>query len=573
MNNKVIAQKFKLLAALLEIHHQDAFKIRSYQKGARIIEKHPQQLSTMTQEEIFAIPGIGKAIGGKSLELIEKGHFEVLDQWLASTPAGVVEMTAIKGLGPKKIAAIWQDLGIESPGELLYACNENRLMLYKGFGARSQASIQEAILFFMDHQGMYLYAQVEPEAERLDALFKKHFTQAHFSLTGDYKRQELVIQQLVWITDQDPQALNDFLLEMECTPVETNDSEIIHAHKSYVLPAGLHLMFIFPQKQQYIETLFMWNSHPDFYKAFREAYPASSIPPSASLSENTDPERVDEVIFAAHKLAYVPPYLRNDSKWLEPAANNSLPSIITPRDVKGVIHSHSRYSDGANTLAEMARGAQEQGYAYLVISDHSQTAVYAGGLKPATILEQHQEIDQLNQQLAPFKIFKSIESDILRNGDLDYPPAVLDGLDLVIASVHSGLKMTREEATERLLKVIRNKYTNILGHMTGRLLLSRKGFPVDLDQILDSCQEHQVVIELNANPRRLDMDWHHIQKALDRNLLISINPDAHSIMGINDIRYGVLAAQKAGVTPSQNLSSFSLEQMEAFIATARLKRN
>lgn len=573
MNNKVIAQKFKLLAALLEIHHQDVFKIRSYQKGSRIIEKHPQELSAMTQEAIFAIPGIGKAIGNKSIELLEKGSFEVLNEWLAGTPPGIVEMIQIKGLGPTKIATIWQDLGIESLGELLYACNENRLMLYKGFGAKSQAGIQESILFYMDHQGQFLFAQVEPEAQRLDKLLKKAFPAAHFSLTGDSKRQELVIDQLVWITDIDENALDTFALEMECEAAKNGPEGNIDHQRTWVLPSGLRLMFIFSKKEQYLETLFKWNCHPDFYKSFRETYPESGTQLTLPLSDAMDKERMDEGIFLQHQLAYIPPYLRNEAKWLELAAKNTLPVIITPADVKGVIHSHSRYSDGANTLTEMAKGAQDLGYQYLVISDHSQTAVYANGLKPAAILEQHAEIDALNQQLTPFKIFKGIESDILRNGDLDYPPNILAGFDLVIASVHAGLKMTEADATERLLHAIRNKYTNILGHMTGRLLLSRKGFPVDLDQILDACQEHQVVIELNANPRRLDMDWHHIQKALDRNLLISVNPDAHSIQGIKDIRYGVLAAQKAGVTPSQNLSSFSLQEMEAFVADAKHKRN
>lgn len=574
MINKVIAQKFKLLAALLEIHNQDVFKVRSYQKGARIIEKHPQEISTMTPEAIFAVPGIGKAIGNKTIELLEKGSFEVLDEWLAKTPSGIVEMIQIKGLGPKKIASIWQDLGIESLGELLYACNENRLMLYKGFGEKTQASIQESIIFYMDHQGQFLYAQVEPEAHKLTGLLKEAFPAARFSLTGDFNRHELVIDRLVWITDLDLAALETLAQQLLWNPAGDLDAGAkAQTQRSWVLPTGLRLTFIRPETKDYLETLFELNCDANFYQAFRDSYPKLNDLPIPDNSGLTEDSCADKVFFTQHQVAYIPPYLRNEIKWLDLAVKDELPTIITPADVKGVIHAHSRYSDGANTLAEMAKGAQDLGYEYLVITDHSQTAVYANGLKPSVIMQQHEEIDALNQQLAPFKIFKSIESDILRNGELDYAPNILAGFDLVIASVHAGLQMTQADATQRLLNAIENKYTSVLGHMTGRLLLSRKGFPLDLERILDACQEHQVVIELNANPRRLDMDWHHIQKALDRNLLISINPDAHSIQGIKDIRYGVLAAQKAGVMARQNLSSFSLQQMEDFVAGAKHKRN
>jgi len=238
--------------------------------------------------------------------------------------------------------------------------------------------------------------------------------------------------------------------------------------------------------------------------------------------------------------------------------------LIQPGDIRGIIHSHSQWSDGVHTVEDMAKACIDQGYEYLVISDHSKSAAYANGLTEERIREQHRYIDELNEKFKPFKIFKSIECDILGDGALDYSNNVLSTFDLVIASVHSNLKMTEDKAMMRLLNAIRNPYTTILGHMTGRLLLSRPGYPVDHVTIIDACLENQVVIELNAHPRRLDMDWRWIDYAIEKGVLISIDPDAHSIDGY-DCRYGVLAAQKGGLTKQFNLSSYSLQQFEEYI--------
>jgi DNA polymerase (family 10) len=246
---------------------------------------------------------------------------------------------------------------------------------------------------------------------------------------------------------------------------------------------------------------------------------------------------------------------------------------IQVSDIKGIIHSHSTWSDGIHTIEQMARAAKEAGYEYLVISDHSKSAFYANGLQADRILAQHKEIDALNKKLAPFVIFKSIESDILNDGSLDYPEDVLESFDIVIASIHSNLKMTEEKAMMRLLNAINNPYTSILGHPTGRLLLSRKGYPVNHEALIEACANNNVVIELNAHPRRLDMDWRFIASATEKEVLISINPDAHAVEGFKDCKYGVLVAQKAGLTAGQNLSSFTLQEMMEFVAFQQAKRS
>jgi DNA polymerase (family 10) len=250
----------------------------------------------------------------------------------------------------------------------------------------------------------------------------------------------------------------------------------------------------------------------------------------------------------------------------------ALADRVQAGDIRSIIHSHSNWSDGSNTIEVMAKACIDRGLEYLVISDHSKSAFYANGLQEERIIEQHKYVDELNNRLKPFKIFKSIESDILNDGSLDYPENVLKTFDLVIASVHSNLKMTEEKAMTRLITAISNPYTTILGHMTGRLLLSRKGYPVDHKRIIDICAEKGVVIEINAHPRRLDIDWQWIHYATEKKVLLSIDPDAHFLEGFNDIKYGVLAAQKGGLTKEENLSSFTLPQFEEWLAKTRLNK-
>jgi DNA polymerase (family 10) len=261
--------------------------------------------------------------------------------------------------------------------------------------------------------------------------------------------------------------------------------------------------------------------------------------------------------------------MRNGGLAIDLARKQQLPVLISHKDIKGIIHSHSTWSDGEHTLQQMAMAAKEQGFEYLVISDHSRSAFYANGLSIERIQAQHAEIDELNKQLAPFRIFKSIEADILNDGSLDYPDEILATFDLVIASIHSNLKMSEEKAMARLMKAIENPYTTILGHMTGRLLLSRNGYPVNHQQIIDACATHNVVIEINAHPRRLDIDWEWIPYALGKNVLLSIDPDAHSTDGFHDIYYGTLAARKGGLTAAHNLSSYSAAELEAFISNKK----
>jgi DNA polymerase (family 10) len=524
-DNDYIAERFSLLSKLMDIHGENSFKTKSYSIAAFTLEKLPTPIRDIPIGKVTSIKGIGDAIGKKIQEVLETGEMKLLQQYISNTPPGIIEMLQIKGLGPKKIATIWKDMEIESVGELLYACQENRLLLYKGFGEKTQASVREAIEFRLRHIGSHLYADIEPYALQLEATLRKAFPNDKLAITGEFLRQLETITKLEFVTTAASESTEQFLKTIP------NDEVII-------------IEFIHTTPDRFAQTLFDTSCSGEFLEAFREkAKRFANIPD-------------------------IPPYLREQPIVLD----RPVPASLEPSDIRGIIHSHSKWSDGSNTLPEMAAACIERGLQYLVISDHSKTASYANGLQPERLQAQHAEIDELNRKLAPFVIFRSIESDILGDGSLDYSNDILSTFDLVIASVHSNLKMSEEKAMSRLIRAIENPYTTILGHLTGRLLLSRPGYPVDHHKIIDACVANHVVIELNAHPRRLDMDWRWIGYALDKGALISIDPDAHSINGYNDIRYGVLAARKAGLTPDKNLSSFTLEQFKAFLENRKKSR-
>ena len=559
MDNAAIADNFSLLAKLMDIHGENSFKTKTYSIAAFNIEKLPLQLSDTPRESLFNIQGIGKSVGEKVIEMLDTGRLGVLDKYILATPGGLIEMLNIKGIGPKKIHAIWKEMEIESVGELLYACNENRLTLFKGFGEKTQQNVQEAIEYYLQNQGSFLYAQIDELYPQIDNYLKKIFSPDKVCVTGAFRRQEQTIDELEYVILESKDAIKPkFQTAQPPELVEETDNSIL-----YRLKNGLKLR-LYTGGTCMEEQLFLTTGPAGFIDDFNKEF--------KNLSFNVKAVGSDEGIFGFAKLQYVSPCLRGSKTIIDMARKQLLPNLIQPGDVKAVIHSHSNWSDGVNTLEEMAHECIRKGYEYLVISDHSKSAAYANGLSEVRIKEQHRYVDELNKKLAPFKIFKSIESDILNDGNLDYANEVLQTFDLVIASVHSNLKMTEEKAMARLINAISNPYTTILGHPTGRLLLSRRGYPIDHMRIIDVCAERGVVIEINAHPRRLDLDWQWIEYATEKKVLLSIDPDAHYLEGFNDIKYGVLVAQKGGLAKEQNLSSFTLQQFEEFLARTRLKK-
>lgn len=549
MDNALIADNFSLLSKLMDIHGENAFKTRSYSIAAYHIENLDTPLRDTARELIPGIKGLSGSIGQKVIEMLDTGKLSVLDELIADTPPGVIEMLHIKGIGPKKIHTIWKEMEIETVGELLYACDENRLTRFKGFGEKTQQNIREGIEYYLQNQGHFLFAEMEAFYPQIDGYLRKLFGDDKVAVTGAYRRQDLTLEQLEYII----LAPAD---EVKPKFVSAQPPELLEdtAHTLlYKLKNGLKLR-LYTGETNIAEAQFRHTGSTTFIAEFESRYPQA-------LSNS----KTEEELFASAGLPFIPPCLRELPDIINQVIEKPLPTLIQPGDIKGIIHSHSTWSDGSNTLEEMARACMNKGFEYLVISDHSKAAAYAKGLSEERIRQQHEEIDRLNQQLAPFRIFKSIECDILTDGSLDYTDDVLASFDLVIASVHSNLKMTEEKAMMRLIKAVSHPAVTILGHPTGRLLLSRRGYPVDHRQLIDACAAYGVVLEINAHPRRLDLDWQWIPYALEKNVLLSINPDAHSVEGYDDIRYGVLAAQKGGLEKQFNLSSKSLTEFEAFL--------
>jgi DNA polymerase (family 10) len=546
MTNSSISDQFNLLSKLMDIHQENAFKAKSYASASFAIDKLPVALSDMPKEQIAGLKGIGESSAKKIIEILETGKLAALEELISKTPPGILEMMQIKGLGPKKISTIWKEMGIESIGELLYACNENRLLLYKGFGEKTQKNVAEAIEFFMRHQGHFLYAELESYAMKMEQVITSHFPESSAIITGDFARQMPTLESLEWTTDITQDKLFTFFAK-NGFQTESKEQITIATGEEQV-----RMIFKHCKSNELTFQSFLNNCSPAFADSWNKEYP------------QTREAKDENEIFSIAGISNIPPYLRDEYSII--TSNLNISDIIVPGDIKGIIHSHSDWSDGTNTIEEMAKACIEKGWEYLVISDHSKSAFYANGLTEERIKAQHQYIDDLNRKYAPFRIFKSIECDILNDGALDYSDAVLSTFDLVIASVHSNLKMSEEKAMQRLITAIENPHTTILGHPTGRLLLSRKGYPIDHEKIIDACIANNVVIEINAHPRRLDLDWTWIRRAQEKGALLSINPDAHNIEGFADTRYGVLAAQKGGLLKERNLSSFGLTALETHLS-------
>lgn len=548
MTNKEIAVQFSLLAKLMDIHGENSFKAKSFTNAAFAIGKLPFEIEEAGIEALEGQYGIGKGVINGVLEMMDAGELSDLQEIKSRTPDGILELIGIRGIGPKKIGQLWKELEIDSPGALLYACNENRLLGLKGFGAKTQSSIQEKLEFYFSNKGSLLWSQAHDIMPSILGMLQSLFEEAKFKVLGDYYWQNETVSSFDVVINTSVENL----LKEDWTFQEQKTNCYTYCYKE-----SLNFKFICVAADNFEKEQFL-NSFSEEVKGRFHL-------------ENLGNFTTEEKAFEELGLNAIAPYLRNNPNVFE-QSNKRQPSIIQQEDIKGVIHNHTRWSDGMNTIEEMASACIAKGYEYFVLSDHSKTSFYAGGLTEERIIEQHIEIDKINQKLKPFRIFKSIECDILGDGSLDYSDKVLDSFDIVICSVHQNLNMTEEKAMSRLMNAIENPYTSILGHPTGRLLITRKGYPIDHKKIIDACALHDVVIEINANPRRLDMDWRWIGYAMEKGVLLSINPDAHRIEGIDDIRYGVSIAQKGMLSPAMNLSSFSLNEFEEFLIHQHEKR-
>jgi DNA polymerase (family 10) len=555
MEKTKVVEILSEISLLLQLKGENQFKVRAYENGARIIELLEEDLETLISEErLGQVKGIGKTLEQNIEELVTTGRLVYYEELKREFPETLFDLFKVPGLGPKKVKTLYEKLGIASLGELEYACLENRLLILPGFGEKTQQNILKGIADLKHYQSRFLFSEAWAIASRIVEGIKNQPGVEKVHVAGSLRRRKETVKDIdilagsLW-----PVSLMDWFTSMDDVDVIMGKGE---TKSSIRLKNGMNADLRVVSPEQYPYALHHFTGSKEHNTALRHIARSRGIKMNEyGLFQGTQevliPCKDEKDIFNALGMDYIPPELRENHGEIEAAIKGSLPRLVEMGDIKGIIHVHTTYSDGRATIKEMADAAISLGYDYIGISDHSQSAYYAHGLTPENIIRQHREIDELNQTYdGRFKILKGIECDILPDGSLDYPDDILSSFDFVIASVHSGFAMDREFMTQRIIRALENPYITILGHPTGRLLLSREGYKVDMEAVLSKAAEMEVAIEINSNPYRLDLDWRWCRKAKDLGIKMAICPDAHDIEGFNHIIYGVGIARKGWLTSS-----------------------
>lgn len=565
MTNADIVELFEQTARLLELHNGDPFRIRTISSAAFNIDKLKDDITGLSVAELTQIPGIGKSVATKIREIVETQRLTELDELLAQTPEGVLAMFRIKGLGAKKIRVLWTELGLDNLRDLQLAAENGQVAKIKGFGEATQEKILASLEFLQSQAGKVRMDKAAMLARILRDALLQFFNRVELSGQVRRQAQEVDTIQLLVETEAIASAMNHIGQLPMLTRNNRTSSPFVWRGAMTGTDVGIEIKLVKPG--QMVRELFLETAA----EPHLQQVGSTNLNLIQAVYTTSDP--TEEAIYERAGLPFVVPEMREDGFAFAWAKQHQPDELVTWNDLRGTLHNHSTWSDGKNSLSEMANYTRSLGLTYFGIADHSQTASYANGLKPDQVREQHAEIDRLNVGFGDgFRILKGIESDILGDGSLDYTPDVLATFDYVVASVHQTLTMTQEKATARLLRAIENPYTTILGHPTGRLLLSREGYPIDHRAIINACAEHQVVIEINASPYRLDIDWRWIDYAQQQGVMLSINPDAHSTAGLLDMHYGVAVGRKGGLLKTMTFNALSLEEMLDWLQKRKTNR-
>jgi DNA polymerase (family 10) len=583
MDKNQVANLLDEIGALLELKEgSNPFEVRAYQNAARTLNALEGDIEELAREgRLKNMPGIGPTILKRIEEALETGHIALYDELVASTPPIKLEMMRLPGIGPKKINAIYNQLHVNSMAELEQAARENRIAPLPGFGKKTQEKILQGIAFLARHSDRYLYPVVEAEAERMRSALATLPQIVRLEIGGSLRRRRETVKDIDMVasvrddaSEQERQQIMDFFTSQPSVVTVTGKGP---TKSSVVLNNGIAMDLRVVNDSRFPYTLHHFSGSKEHHIALRRRALAQNMTindyglfrgkePNLELV----PARDEADMYRALGLDYIEPELREDMGEIEAAEKHQLPQLVTPGDILGVLHVHTVWSDGQNTIREMAEACIERGYTYLGITDHSKVAAYAGGLSVDDLKRQGEEIDRLNEEFAgKIHILKGTECDILRDGSLDYPDDVLAGLDFVVASIHSNFNLSEEEQTQRMLRAIANPYVNIIGHATGRILLGRPGYPLDIEAVIDAAAKHMVSIEINAHPSRLDLDWRYLRRARDKGMKIPIDPDAHNIAGLDVMRYGVYIARKGWLTADDVLNAFSLDRLLRYFQEQR----
>jgi DNA polymerase (family 10) len=568
-----VADLFDEIAVLLELHGENPFRTRSYSKASRLLRSLEGDLGAMIASgEIAKLPGIGKGTVERLEEYAQSGKIALHEELKAAFPATLLDLLKIPGIGAKKARILYEKLGIGSLGELEYACKENRLLSLEGFGKKTQENILNGIAYIKRYQGRSLLPPAQKAATALLSMIRGLSSVKRAEIGGSLRRAKETVKDidLVASSDDAEAVMAAFLAHPSVSSVIGQGP----TKASVLLENGLQADLRVVSDEAYPYALMHFTGSKEHNTVMRQRAKDRGMKLNEyGLFQGEALIRCEDeaAIYRALGLAFIPPEMREDMGEFVLGEADTLPVLVTKEMLQGTFHAHTVYSDGAGTLAQMAEAAQARGLHYLGITDHSRSAYYAGGLSIERVREQWAEIDALNAGFSDFRLFRGIESDILADGSLDYPDDILAGFDFVIASVHSQFKMSEAEMTARIVRAIEHPATTMLGHPTGRLLLSRDGYPVVMEAIIDAAIANDTIIEINASPYRLDIDWRYLARACARGLRISINPDAHRPDALDDIAYGVGIARKGGLSASSVFNTLSLPDVTAWLAQRRAR--
>jgi len=534
MDKKEIADTLDQISVFLDILGENPFKARAYSSASRALAASPREIKELVEnKELTDIKGIGKSIAE--------------------------HITA-------KI--LYDRLGIKSIGELEYACSENRLVQLEGFGAKSQQNILDGIARLKKYKAQFLFSDALPIAVNIEEALRSDPNIIRASVAGSLRRRKETVKDIdVLASAKKPQKAMELFTRLPAVEkiVASGPTRSSVVFKNGI-PADLRII----SDKQYPYALHHFTGSKEHNTAMRGRAKMMNLKMNEYglfSGKRNIPCKDEDAIFKKLSLAYIPPELRENMGEIEAAESGRLPRLIEEKDIKGVFHIHTEMSDGTTGIEPLVQEAKKLGWQFIGISDHSVSAAYAGGLKAAEIKSQHREIDRLNAKFSPFKIYKGIESDIRQDGSLDYPDKVLASFDFVISSVHSKFTMSEKKMTARIIKAIKNKRTTILGHPTGRLLLSREPYPVNIKDVIKAAGDYGTVIELNSHPYRLDIDWREMPYAKSAGVRIIICPDAHNPQGLHDFQYGVWIARKGWMEKDDVLNCLSIRSLDSFLAS------
>ena len=583
MDKVAIADTLEKIATLLELKNENVFKIRAYQNAARSIETFGGNISDLQNPETLAkIPGVGKGIAAVVIDLASNSRSEYFETLRAEYPADILELFSLPGLGAKKVKALYEQLKISSIAQLKEACETDRVAELPGFGKTTQEKLCRAIADRAKHSGSFQLGQIAAEAEMLQEDLRALDDALHVCIAGSYRRRKEIVRDLDFIVaTKKPETVSKFFLEhplVESIIAQGTTKTSVRLHSGI----QCDLRVVAPNEYPFALNYFTGSKEHNIVvrnRALQRGWtlneyrlaPSSPDPAAKRKRESQPIPKINEEADLYHSLGldYIPPELRENSGEFEAAAEHRLPRLIEKENLRGTFHCHTTASDGRSSLEEMCKAAEELGLQYIGIADHSRSSIQARGLDEARLRVQMAQIKKLNAGRKDFRVFSGIECDILRDGSLDFPDEILSQLDFVVASVHSAFTLSEAEMTERVIRAISNPHVTMLAHPTGRLLLKRDPYAIDIPAVIEAAAETGTWIELNAAPKRLDLDWRCWPLAKEKGVKCVINPDAHAVDRLQELWFGIGAARKGWLTKEDVVNCLPLGKIERELAKKR----